>query len=168
MERPPLYTDVYGFPLATAGPLSEGAFMLNAHPSAQQPDDGPLSMLDYGEVVAYIATHDRHDPERTERQAVALMCRTEIALEHGDTFGYPYVVTLTGTVGHPTPGDWVQWVGLKHLVGNVFHATGWMPWTKDTDDEMHAMTWDHDAEPRVEPRIDIATPQQATTTGESA
>lgn len=163
MERPALLTDVYGFPLAAAGTLPSGAFGLTVESGAQNPDAGPLSMLDYGEVEVYIALHDRHDPSRTERQSVALACRTEVVLEHGDTFSYPYLVTLTGTEGHPAPGDWVQWVGLTHLVGNVFHAVGWLPWTKDTDQEMRAMSWGVTAVPRTEPRIDLSAPDQGAT-----
>lgn len=171
MERPPLYTDVYGFPLAAAGPLPDAAFGI-PHPTraagiaSDDPDALTSSFLDYGFVSTYIVMRDRYDPERTERQSVALGCEAVVTLEHGDSYSSPYIVTLTGTVGHPTPGDWVQWVGLKHLVGNVFHATGWLPWTKDTDDAMRAMTWDYATEPRIEPRIDLAALQQSTT-GES-
>lgn len=172
MERPPLYTDTFGFPLAAAGPLSEGAFGI-PHPTraagtaSDEPDAPPPTAMDYGYVVSYMCTRDRRDPERMERQAVALGCEAMVTLEHGDTFSHPYIVTLTGTLGHPDLDTWVQWIGLRHLVGNVFHATGWLPWEKDAGSEPRVLTWDYAAEPRVEPRIDLATTQQVTTTGDS-
>lgn len=146
------------YPLNAAGPLPDEAFGV----------EGVDRMLEGAVVHMHQSVCAADDPNDTARH-VTLLHVTSYGAEAGDggvVPSYQYTVVLTGTVFRPAAGFSVRWLGLRHLVGSVYHASGWLPW--DLDQPMRIEDWDREAEIPTEPAYQPPVTATATSTEEPA